>query len=88
MVCSGSTENDAHSTVLNNTEILVFIYKCEWGVLSANDIAQQMSRYDDGRYHIYESVYVHAFMNIGNMSLINMNTSSHMAHMHVHVHVH
>ena len=47
VVCSGSTENDAHSTVLNNTQISVFIYKC---VLSANDIAQQMSRYDDGRY--------------------------------------
>ena len=28
---------------------------------------------DDGRYHIYECVYVHAFMNTGNMSLINKN---------------
>ena len=43
VVCSGSTENDAHSILLNNTQILVFIYNC---VLSANDIAQQMSRYE------------------------------------------
>ena len=85
VVCSGSTENDAHSILLNNTQILVFICNC---VLSANDIAQQMSRYDDGVYHIYECVFVNAFMNTGNMSLINMNNSSHMAHMHVHVHVH
>ena len=62
-----------HSTVLNNTEILVFICNCVLGVLRANDIAQQMSRYDDGRYHIYECVYVHAFTNTGNISLINMN---------------
>ena len=62
VVCSGSTENDAHSILLNNTQILVFICNC---VLSANDIAQQMSRYDDERYHIHECVYmyVHAFMN-------------------------
>ena len=48
VVCSEPTENDAHSILLNNTQILVFIYKC---VLNANGIAQQMSRYDDGRYH-------------------------------------
>ena len=32
--------------ILNNTQIVVIICNCVLGVLSANDIAQQMSRYE------------------------------------------